>query len=70
MIRKVGEKEDLLPVELDVSRQAADEIPPYARLLQSAMAGDTSLFAREDLVECPVADRRAGTWQYDPSLFL
>ena len=34
-----------------VSRQAADEVPPYARLLQSAMAGDTSLFAREDLIE-------------------
>lgn len=51
VIRKVGEKEDLLPVELDVSRQAADEIPPYARLLRAAMAGDTTLFAREDLVE-------------------
>ena len=51
VIRKVGEEEDLLPVELMVSRQAADEVPPYARLLQSAMAGDPSLFAREDLVE-------------------
>jgi glucose-6-phosphate 1-dehydrogenase len=50
VIRKVGEEEDLLPVELLVSRQAADEVPPYARLLQSAMAGDPSLFAREDLV--------------------
>jgi glucose-6-phosphate 1-dehydrogenase len=51
VIRKEGEKEDLLPVELLVSRQAADEVPPYARLLQSAMIGDPSLFAREDLVE-------------------
>ena len=51
VIRKVGEEEDLQPVELMVSRQAADEVPPYARLLQSAMAGDPSLFAREDLVE-------------------
>jgi glucose-6-phosphate 1-dehydrogenase len=51
VIRKVGEEEDLLPVELMVSRQAADEVPPYTRLLQSAMAGDPSLFAREDLVE-------------------
>ena len=51
VIRKVGEEEDLLPVELLVSRQAADEVPPYARLLQSAMVGDASLFAREDLVE-------------------
>jgi glucose-6-phosphate 1-dehydrogenase len=51
VVRKEGEKEDLLPVELLVSRQPADEVPPYARLLQSAMAGDPSLFAREDLVE-------------------
>jgi glucose-6-phosphate 1-dehydrogenase len=51
VIRKVGEEEDLSPVELMVSRQAADEVPPYTRLLQSAMAGDPSLFAREDLVE-------------------
>ena len=51
VIRKVGEEEDLLPVELTVSRQAVDEVPPYARLLQSAMAGESSLFAREDLVE-------------------
>jgi glucose-6-phosphate 1-dehydrogenase len=51
VIRKEGEKEDLLPVELLVSRHAADEVPPYARLLQSAMIGDPSLFAREDLVE-------------------
>jgi glucose-6-phosphate 1-dehydrogenase len=51
VVRKVGEEEDLLPVELLASRQAVDEVPPYARLLQSAMAGDPSLFAREDLVE-------------------
>jgi len=51
VVRKEGELEDLMPVELMVSRQAADEVPPYARLLQSAMAGDPSLFAREDLVE-------------------
>ena len=70
VIRKVGEKEDLLPVELDVSRQAADEIPPYARLLQSAMVGDTTLFAREDLVEAAMANRRAGAGQHHLSLFL
>ncbi len=51
VVRKVGEHEDLQPVELMASRQAADEVPPYARLLQSAMAGDQSLFARADLVE-------------------
>ena len=51
VVRKEGEKEDLLPVELLASRQPVDEVPPYARLLQSAMAGDPSLFARQDLVE-------------------
>ena len=51
VVRKEGEKEDLLPVELLASRQPVDEVPPYARLLQSAMEGDPSLFAREDVVE-------------------
>jgi glucose-6-phosphate 1-dehydrogenase len=51
VIRKVGEHDDLQPVELTVSRQAVDEVPPYARLLQSAMCGDQSLFARADLVD-------------------
>jgi glucose-6-phosphate 1-dehydrogenase len=51
VVRKEGEKEDLLPVELLASRQPVDEVPPYARLLQSAMEGDPSLFARQDLVE-------------------
>jgi glucose-6-phosphate 1-dehydrogenase len=51
VVRKEGEIEDLLPVELLASRQPVDEVPPYARLLQSAMVGDPSLFAREDLVE-------------------
>jgi glucose-6-phosphate 1-dehydrogenase len=49
--RKEGEKDDLLPVELTVSRESVDEVPPYARLLQSAMAGDPSLFGRSDVVE-------------------
>jgi len=50
-VRKEGETEELQPVELLVSRQSADEVPPYARLLQSAMAGDSSPFARADAVE-------------------
>jgi glucose-6-phosphate 1-dehydrogenase len=72
VIRKVGEIEDLQPVELTVSRQAADEVPPYARLLQSAMAGDQSLFAREDLVEAqwrivePVLDNATPLYFYEP----
>jgi glucose-6-phosphate 1-dehydrogenase len=72
VIRKVGEEEDLQPVELMVSRQAADEVPPYARLLLSAMAGDQSLFARQDLVEAqwrivePVLDNATPLSFYEP----
>jgi glucose-6-phosphate 1-dehydrogenase len=75
VVRKEGEIEDLLPVELLASRQPVDEVPPYARLLQSAMVGDPSLFAREDLVEAqwkivepvlgnktPLHFYKAGSW--------
>ena len=50
-------------------------IPPYARLLRSAMCGDSSLFARADLVEAqweivqhvlgdvsPLFSYEPGTW--------
>ena len=72
VIRKVGEVEDLQPVELMASRQVADEVPPYARLLQSAMNGDPSLFAREDLVEAqwqvvePLLDSAVPVYPYEP----
>ena len=74
-MRKEGESDDLQPVELTVSRTAVDEVPPYARLLQSAMAGDTSLFSRADIVEAqweiveqvlgdasPLFSYEPGTW--------
>ena len=48
VVRKEGEQDGLQPVELMASRQPVDEVPPYARLLQSAMAGDPSLFSRAD----------------------
>ena len=69
VVRKEGEKEDLLPVELLASRQPVDEVPPYARLLQSAMEGDPSLFT----ARCgrgPVESCRAGAGQRDPASFL
>jgi glucose-6-phosphate 1-dehydrogenase len=73
VIRKVGELVDLQPVELLVSRQAADEVPPYARLLHAAMTGDQSLFAREDLVEAqwrivePVLGNATPLYFYQPA---
>jgi len=72
VVRKEGETEELEPVELLVSRQSPDEVPPYARLLQSAMAGDSSLFARADAVEAqwrivePVLGDNARPFFYEP----
>jgi len=72
VVRKEGENEELQPVELLVSRQSVDEVPPYARLLQSAMAGDSSLFARADTVEAqwrivePVIGDNVPPFFYEP----
>ncbi len=38
-------------VELILTRQAADDMPPYQRLLGDAMRGAFELFTRQDLVE-------------------
>jgi glucose-6-phosphate 1-dehydrogenase len=38
-------------VELSVRHQTAGEMEPYERLIGDAMAGDSTLFAREDAVE-------------------
>jgi glucose-6-phosphate 1-dehydrogenase len=51
VIRKEGMETELQPVELMASRQPVDEVPAYSRLLQSAMAGDSSLFGRADSIE-------------------
>jgi glucose-6-phosphate 1-dehydrogenase len=63
VVRTQGEREELEPVELLASRQPVDEVPPYARLLQAAMAGDSSLFSRADTVEAQwsIVDRVLGT---------
>jgi glucose-6-phosphate 1-dehydrogenase len=51
VVRKEGERDLMQPVELLASRQPVDEVQPYARLLQAALAGDPSLFSRADSVE-------------------
>ncbi len=38
-------------VELDLHRQAADDMPPYERLLGDASRGNCELFSRQDMVE-------------------
>jgi glucose-6-phosphate 1-dehydrogenase len=75
VVRTVGMMDKLQPVELVASRQEADEVSPYARLLESALEGDPSLFARADSVEAawrivepvldgvtPVYEYEAGSW--------
>jgi len=62
-------------VELTFVRQAADDMPPYQRLLGDAMRGSSELFAREDSVEAqwrvvdailgnvtPLYTYRPGSW--------
>ncbi len=51
VVRDEGEHDALEDVELVACRRVDDQIPPYARLLEAAMTGDPSLFAREDAIE-------------------
>jgi glucose-6-phosphate 1-dehydrogenase len=46
-----GERMTENDVTLTLTEQAADNIPPYQRLLGDAMRGLCELFARQDLVE-------------------
>ncbi len=72
VVRKEGADDGLQPVELMASRQPADEVPPYARLLQAAMAGDPSLFSRQDSIEAqwrvvePVLGNKTPLYFYEP----
>jgi len=62
-------------VELFAAQDVADEMGPYQRLLDDAMRGDATLFAREDAVEAewrvvapvlgdvtPIHEYQPGTW--------
>lgn len=72
VVRKEGAEDEIQPVELVASHQPVDEVPPYARLLQAAMAGDSSLFSRADMVEAqwrivdPVLGDQSPLHFYDP----
>ena len=50
-VKKPGERMAGQDVELTFVRQAADDMPPYQRLLGDAMRGSAELFARQDSVE-------------------
>ncbi len=72
VVRKEGAEDEITPVELMASHQPVDEVPPYARLLQAAMAGDSSLFSRADIVEAqwkivdPILGDATPIFFYDP----
>jgi glucose-6-phosphate 1-dehydrogenase len=50
-VKTPGERMVGNDVELTLQRQAAEDEPPYQRLLGDAMRGNNELFARQDLVE-------------------
>jgi len=77
-VKTPGERMTGSDVELALTEQAADNMPPYERLLGDAMRGQNELFAREDLVEAqwravepilgnatPLYDYEPGTWGPD-----
>jgi glucose-6-phosphate 1-dehydrogenase len=60
------------PVELSVmENKGGGRLDPYERLIGEAMAGDPTLFARQDAVEAawaivePVLDRSSPVFRYD-----
>lgn len=75
-VKRPGDQMVSEPAELKfVNRPTADDLDPYERLLEDAMEGDATLFARQDGVEAawrvvqPILDERppvlpytCGTW--------
>ncbi len=74
-VKTPGERMTGSDVELTLTEQAADDMPPYQRLLGDAMRGQSELFARQDLVEAqwravepilgnvtPLYHYQQGTW--------
>jgi glucose-6-phosphate 1-dehydrogenase len=77
-VKTPGEQMTGTDVELTLTEQAADDRPPYERLLGDAMRGLTELFTRQDVVEAqwravdpilgnvaPVHPYEPGTWGPD-----
>jgi len=71
--KRPGEGMTGAPTELSVVRHAGgNEMDAYERLLGDAMAGDATLFARQDVVEAawqvvdPIINRESELFEYDP----
>ncbi|HET6203911.1 MAG TPA: glucose-6-phosphate dehydrogenase [Planctomycetota bacterium] len=72
-VKRSGEHMETAPTELSVVHHAdAEEMDAYERLLGDAMAGDASLFAREDAVEAawavvqPILGSPTPAYEYEP----
>jgi len=71
-VKTPGERMVGRDVELALHRQAADEKPPYQRLLGDASRGNSELFSRQDLVEAqwrivePILGNVTPLYNYDP----
>jgi glucose-6-phosphate 1-dehydrogenase len=72
-VKRPGEEMITEPTELDVVHHAdSEEMGAYERLLGDAMAGDPTLFAREDAVEAawavvdPILDSATPVREYEP----
>lgn len=71
---KIGDESVAQPFEAVVSRHAQpDEVDAYERVLTDAMAGDATLFARQDYVEeawrivDPVLKQGTPVYEYEPN---
>ena len=71
-IKTAGEKMIGQATELIANAQSGSQMPPYERLLQDAIIGDATLFAREDSVEStwralgPILDSVTAVHEYEP----
>jgi glucose-6-phosphate 1-dehydrogenase len=73
MVKSLGDETRGEPLEMTaIQRPRADEMDAYERVLRDAMAGDATLFAREDYVEeawrivDPVLKANTPVYEYEP----
>jgi glucose-6-phosphate 1-dehydrogenase len=71
-VKTPGERMVGRDVELEMHRRAADDMPPYQRLLGDASKGNSELFSRQDLIESqwrivdPIMGNVTPLYPYEP----
>ncbi len=71
-VKTPGEQMVGRDVELEMHRQAADDMPPYQRLLGDASRGISELFSRQDIIEAqwrivePILGNVTPLYPYEP----